>query len=391
MQPHRALIDAARDAMREKRWHEAAEHWEAVRQADPERAIAWIRGAKALQEAGEIDKAEALLLQARTTFPDKAKIFVQLAEIAEQKGDGEKAFQRWEEVRKRFPNGVAEDRSDDDNARDEIQAGHTAATAAIGIPHRRSLKHLADLVWVKAMFNLKAEASQNKISYLWWILEPLMYMTVFYIVFEKLLHRGGEDYLFYLMVGLVMFQWFAKSVQGASGAIQRAKKVLQQVRITPLFFPAVVIVQTGMKQTAVFILLFAFLWGFGFTPSWQWLGLIPVFLAQFLLIASVGFFLSLLVPLFKDLQQIIPSAIQFLLFVSGIFYSVDRIPEAWRTLFFWNPVANLLYQYRRILLSGAWPDWLLLAQVFVVAAGFALMTFGVYYKFRYHYAKAVME
>jgi lipopolysaccharide transport system permease protein len=231
---------------------------------------------------------------------------------------------------------------------------------------------LLQLVWTKAKFNLRADARKNHLSYLWWILEPLLYMVVFYVVFGLLLKRGGEGFVAYLLTGLVPFQWFAKSVQGTSSSIIGGKGLMHKVRITPLFFPFVGLTQSASKQSLVFLMLFIFLFFYGIPPVTEWLGFIPVMLTQFVLIATVSCAVAMVMPFLRDLQQIIPTAISFTMFASGIFYTIERIPEEWRPIYFLNPMATLLYEYRRVLIEGHWPDmqalgWIVLVCVLVIA------------------------
>ena len=51
--------------------------------------------------------------------------------------------------------------------------------------------HLLELVWTKTLFNLRSEVHRNYLSYAWWLMEPLLHMTVYYVVFGILLKRGG--------------------------------------------------------------------------------------------------------------------------------------------------------------------------------------------------------
>ncbi|WP_226704433.1 ABC transporter permease [Microbulbifer elongatus] len=228
-----------------------------------------------------------------------------------------------------------------------------------------------DLVWVKAKLNLKAEASKNHLKQAWWILEPLMYMSVFYLIFGVLLQRGGEGFIPFLLTGLIPFQWFAKSVQQASNSIVAGRGIIHKVKIYPLFFPLVAILQVFGKQMLVFIMLVIFLFFFDLPPNVYWFGLVPVMMTQLLLLFVVGAAVAILIPFVRDLSYLVTTGIQFTMFLSGVFYSVEKIPQEWHATFFVNPVANILFQYRRILINQEWPDWsmlgILVAALFVSA------------------------
>ena len=59
-----------------------------------------------------------------------------------------------------------------------------------------------------ATLSLKADAQRYFFGYLWWILEPLLWVGVFYLVFEVLLGTGRADFLVFLAVGKLTFIWF---------------------------------------------------------------------------------------------------------------------------------------------------------------------------------------
>src|SRR5690606_35730464 len=75
------------------------------------------------------------------------------------------------------------------------------------------------LVDTKAKMSLKAETSKLYLSFLWWILEPILFVLVFYFVFSALLGNRQENFLLFLMCAKIPYMWFSKSVTSASGSI----------------------------------------------------------------------------------------------------------------------------------------------------------------------------
>ena len=66
------------------------------------------------------------------------------------------------------------------------------------------------LMNMMARLSLKANAQRYFLGYLWWVLEPLLWVAVFYVVFEVLLKNGRADFLIFLAVGKLTFIWFSK-------------------------------------------------------------------------------------------------------------------------------------------------------------------------------------
>ena len=96
-------VQLAEVAMCRRDWPLAAERWVAVRRAFPEHPSGYLRGAESLVMAGRLDDAERVAREGETRFPDLAGGRVQLAEVAMCRQDWPLAAERWEEVRRAFP------------------------------------------------------------------------------------------------------------------------------------------------------------------------------------------------------------------------------------------------------------------------------------------------
>lgn len=104
-----------------------------------------------------------------------------------------------------------------------------------------NLVRFFSLVNTQAKMNLKAEASRFILSYLWWIVEPLLFVAVFYLVFDVLLKSGRGDFMLFLVCGKIPFLWFSKSVTAASNSIVQNQGLLHQVDMPKSLFPYVAV------------------------------------------------------------------------------------------------------------------------------------------------------
>ena len=80
------------------------------------------------------------------------------------------------------------------------------------------------LVLVKVWFNLRTEAAQHRLSYTWWVLEHVLHMGAFYVVFKILLQRGTDDFVAFLLCGLVPCPCRTGSSEDAAAAEVDAKR-----------------------------------------------------------------------------------------------------------------------------------------------------------------------
>jgi lipopolysaccharide transport system permease protein len=214
------------------------------------------------------------------------------------------------------------------------------------------------LIDIQARMSLRADASRFFLGYIWWILEPLLFVAVFYVVFNIILDSRKADFLVFLMCGKLTFIWFSKSVSNASNSIISSKGLIGKIDIPKTMFPMTMIQQAAYKQVVVFILLFCVLWVYDYFPTLTWLWAVPVIVVNYLMIVACSFVGAYLVCLMRDFSLVITLAMTFLLFTSGIFWDVRDLgsPEKTAAVLAYNPLAFILDAYRQILMYQTPPD-----------------------------------
>ena len=73
------------------------------------------------------------------------------------------------------------------------------------------IKRYLEIIYYKTYADLRSEASRSYLGFVWWILEPVLYMSVFYLVFSVIRGQKDEDFILFLLVGLVSWKWFASN------------------------------------------------------------------------------------------------------------------------------------------------------------------------------------
>lgn len=203
---------------------------------------------------------------------------------------------------------------------------------------------------------LHSEASKYYLSYFWWVLEPLLLLAVYYIVFGLLFERGGKGFITELMIGITVWGWFASSISASMSAILESKGLINQVYAPKFIFPVIKITVCSFKQILAFLLLFVFLLSLE-QPSFYWLHFLPLMAIQLIVISGVGVLLAGLIPFLPDLKMLVQLGITMMMFLSGVFYTIERVPVEYREYFLYNPMANLIHQYRLILIHHQTPDY----------------------------------
>src|SRR5690606_21854583 len=114
-----------------------------------------------------------------------------------------------------------------------------AAGSGRGATLMQSAGHYIDLMFYKAYAELRAEATRAYLGFLWWFLEPVLFLAIFYAIFETGLRRGGAAFVPFLLCGLVPWKWFASTVMGCANVMSRNYGIIQQVYVPKLVLPGV--------------------------------------------------------------------------------------------------------------------------------------------------------
>ncbi|MCX2980647.1 ABC transporter [Halieaceae bacterium IMCC14734] len=230
------------------------------------------------------------------------------------------------------------------------------------------------LIDVQARMALKSDASRYYFGYLWWVLEPLLYVGVFYVVFNVILDSRRSDFLIFLVCGKLPFVWFSKSVSQASSSIIANVGLIGKIDVTKTLFPMAVIQEGLYKQAVVFLLLFAILLFTGYMPTMAWFWLIPIMLVNYIMIVACSYVGAVLVCYMRDFTIFIGLGMIFLMFTSGIFWDLRALePAMAEAVLLYNPMALILDSYRQVLMQNAAPDLVHLAWVGALFGGLTII------------------
>ena len=68
-----------------------------------------------------------------------------------------------------------------------------------------------DLIAYKTYADLRAEAERTYLGVVWWFLDPLIHISIYYFVFSVIMSRGTENFIAFLAVGVIVWRWFVCS------------------------------------------------------------------------------------------------------------------------------------------------------------------------------------
>ncbi|MDF9828233.1 lipopolysaccharide transport system permease protein [Ereboglobus sp. PH5-5] len=233
-----------------------------------------------------------------------------------------------------------------------------------------TLKRYAGIVFYRTLAGIKSEGRQNYLGYLWFLLEPMLSTLVLYIAFSQITGKGGPEYVVFLILGMITWQWFESSCMLGATAIKAKYGVLTQFNLPKYIFPIVSIMVNTWKFLCVFVVILVTAAVFGYTPNFHYVYLPGLMLLQLLLIIGVTLPLTIGATLMNDLLTVVSSIFRLLFFMSGIFFDASLVPENLKSLFYANPMAVFIESYRAVVIHNQPPQMSHLAEAGLVSMAF---------------------
>lgn len=248
-------------------------------------------------------------------------------------------------------------------------------------------KQYLAIIAFKTKTELKTEVQRTYLGILWWIVEPLMYLGIFYLVFTNLRESKIENFVQFLLVGLVFWKWFNASISQSIGVVLIQINLLRQVKIPAWLFPVIKVSASFFKFVIIFILLLSLLWATGFHPTLTSLYIFEIIIIQHLLITGFVLTLSAVIPFIPDIKNIVDNLMMGMFFLSGIFFSINNMPESFREILYINPMVHTIENARLVLINDKAPNHLHLFYVLAVALFFIALGLLLFNKLQNKYTK----
>ncbi len=244
----------------------------------------------------------------------------------------------------------------------------------------RDLLHFRELAGFLAWRDIKVRYKQTAIGVLWVVLQPLLLMLAFWLFFGRLARMdqttGGVPYPLFALAGLLPWQLFSRILNDSGNSLVTNQRLITKIYFPRLLVPLSTVLATLPDFGVGLLLLGAALAFFQVLPGATILFL-PLFTLLLLLAAlGIGFWLAALNTEYRDVMYAMPFLAQFWMFVTPVVYPAALVPERFRWLLGFNPMAGVVEGFRWCLFGGPAP-WALFALSTAVAL--ALLISGTFW------------
>jgi lipopolysaccharide transport system permease protein len=220
-----------------------------------------------------------------------------------------------------------------------------------------------ELLYALVAREIKVRYKQTAIGVCWVLLQPLVTMVIFAVIFGQLakMPSDGVWYPIFALTGLLPWTYFSESITRSGGSLVSNSNLVTKIYFPRILLPLSMIVAPLVDLALSLVLLFGLLMYAGIPITWKVITL-PVFILVAMLTAlGVSLFVSATNVRYRDVAYAIPFVIQVWMFVSPIVYPVSLVPEQWRPLYSLNPMVGVIEGFRWALLGQTAPDPVIMA------------------------------
>jgi ABC-type polysaccharide/polyol phosphate export permease len=212
----------------------------------------------------------------------------------------------------------------------------------------RELWRFRQLVGVLVVRELKVRYKRSIFGLLWTMLNPLLLMLVYTIVFTAIMPSSVRNFSIFLLSGLLPWIFFATAVTQGLFSILGNQDLIRKVRVPQAVFPLSVVgsnlVNFSLSLVPLLLLMLALRQPFG--PALLFLPAATFVLLLFT--SGITLLLATFTVFFRDVRHLTEVALQLLLYLSPVLYSVEMLNhDKWwfplfRTFLALNPMSYLI-------------------------------------------------
>lgn len=216
--------------------------------------------------------------------------------------------------------------------------------------------------------DIKVRYAQTVLGAAWAIIQPLLTMVIFSIIFGELAKLPSDDipYPIFTYTALLPWQLFAFSLTNSSNSLVGSQTLISKVYFPRLIIPIASVLPALVDFAVSFLILIGMLFYYHI-PLTPRILVLPLFLLLAVATAlAVGLWLSALNVEYRDIRYVLPFLTLFWQYATPVAYSSSLIPEKWRLLYGLNPMTGVVEGFRWALLGSGRVDGMIWVSVGII-------------------------
>lgn len=233
----------------------------------------------------------------------------------------------------------------------------------------KELKEFRDLFYFLVWRDIKSIYAQTILGFLWAILNPLIQIVIFTIIFGKVakISTDGVPYILFSSVAIIPWAYISQAISQSSQSLIQGSNILGKIYFPRLMFPITPVLSKLVDFGISMVIILGIMLYYRVSPTWNLLLFPVVFLLMISIPLGIGTWLSSLAIRFRDVKQVMPFIIQMLMYTAPIVYSASSIPEGYRLIYSLNPIVGVIEGFRACFLGTPIP-WIYILPGILTAA-----------------------
>ena len=226
--------------------------------------------------------------------------------------------------------------------------------------------------------DLKLKYRDSVLGFLWSLANPLLLILVYSFVFGHILRAGPANFAYFLMVGILPWNFFAQSLMMSTGSILDNGNLIRKVALPMEVFPVATVLFNLAQYVFALIVFFPMAWLFFKVPvAWSWINFLPVLALQVLFTLGLCFFISAATVFYRDVRHFTEIFLMLFFWLTPIIYDVQTASATLKTVLYMNPFSYFVLGYQDALYRNVFSSldqWLTIISlaIFSLAAGYTL-------------------
>ena len=253
----------------------------------------------------------------------------------------------------------------------------------------KELYHYRELLKTNVKKDVRGKYKGSFLGILWSFINPLLQVLVYALVFPYIMKVETENYLIFLICGIIPWTWFITSISQGTTSITNNANLIKKVYFPREILP-ISVVTSGLVNfliSCLIILIFVIFGGLGIT--WHLVFLPFIIIVQYLFTLALIFVLSAFNVYVKDVEYIVAFIINMLFYATPILYTTEMFngPILW--LFRLNPLAHLINAYRDVFYVHHIPNLINLSILLGVSILLVIICYIIFKKLEKRFAEEV--
>ena len=253
----------------------------------------------------------------------------------------------------------------------------------------KELYHYRELLKTNVKKDIRGKYKGSFLGILWSFINPLLQVLVYALVFPYIMKVETENYLIFLICGIIPWTWFVTSISQGTTSITNNSNLIKKVYFPREILP-ISVVTSGMVNfliSCIIIIIFVLLGGL--TISWHLIFLPFIIIIQYLFTLALIFVLSAINVYVKDVEYIVSFIINMLFYATPILYTTEMFSGPILWIFRLNPLAHLINAYRDVFYVHHIPNLVNLGILLGVSILLVVICYIIFKKLEKRFAEEV--